>query len=59
MEGFKQDTNLATEWIEKSYAKPNENKPHLLVAGHRYKLLWTKIGGAKIWERQIGFGKAT
>ena len=30
--------------------KLNEDKCHLLVAGHRYKTLWAKIGETRIRE---------
>ena len=30
--------------------KLNEDKCHLLVAGHRHEILWANIGNARIWE---------
>ena len=30
--------------------KLNEDKCHLLVAGHRYETLWANIGETRIWE---------
>ena len=30
--------------------KLNQDKCHLVVAGHRYKTLWAKIGETRIWE---------
>ena len=38
------------EWFENNYMKLNEDKCHLLVAGHRYESLWAKIGETRIWE---------
>ena len=30
--------------------KPNGDKYHLVVAGHRYETLWATVGEANIWE---------
>ena len=30
--------------------KFNEDKCHLLVAGHRYETLWANIGETRIWK---------
>ena len=30
--------------------KLNEDKCHLLVAGHRHETLWANIGETRIWE---------
>ena len=38
MERLKHDTKLAIEWFENNYMKLNEDKCHLLVAGHDMKL---------------------
>ena len=35
MERLEHDTKLAIEWFENNYMKVNEDKCHLLVAGHR------------------------
>ena len=32
--------------------KLNEDRCHLLVAGHRYESLWAKIGESRIWESE-------
>ena len=37
------DTKLAIEWFENNYMKLNEDKCHLLVAGHKYESLLAKI----------------
>ena len=50
MERLEYDTKLAIEWFENNYMKLNEDKCHLLVAGHRYETLWANIGEARIWE---------
>ena len=44
------DRKLAIEWFENNYMKLNEDKCHLLVAGHKYESLLAKIGKARIWE---------
>ena len=50
MERLEHDTKLAIEWFENNYMKLNEDKCHLLVAGHRYETLWANIGETRIWE---------
>ena len=50
MERLKHDTKLAIERFENNYMKLNEDKCHLLVAGHRYETLWANIGETRIWE---------
>ena len=50
MERLEHDTKLATEWFENNYIKLNEDKCHLLAAGHRYETLWTNIGETRIWQ---------
>ena len=58
MERLEHDTKLAIEWFENNYMKVNEDKCHLLVAGHRQEAFWThtqecfwtNIGKTKIWE---------
>ena len=35
MERLEYDTKLAIEWFENNYMNANEDKCHLLVAGHR------------------------
>ena len=49
-EKLEHDTKLAIEWFENNYMKLNEDKCHLLVAGHRYETLWANIGETRIWE---------
>ena len=49
-ERLKHDTKLAIEWFENNYRKLNEDKCHLLAAGHRYETLWANIGETRIWE---------
>ena len=39
MEGLEHDTKLVIEWFENNYLKLNEEKCHLLLAGHRYETL--------------------
>ena len=38
MERLEHHTKLAIEWFESNYMKLNEDKCHLLVAGHRYEI---------------------
>ena len=44
------DSSLAMEWFEYNYMKLNNDKCHLLFAGHKYEHLWIELGGNKIWE---------
>ena len=43
MERLENDAKLAVEWFEHNYMKLNEYKCHPLLAGHRYKALWTNF----------------
>ena len=45
MERLEYDTKLAIEWFENNYMNANEDKRHLLVAGHRQETFWTHIQG--------------
>ena len=44
------DIALAVEWFENNFLKLNQDKPHLLVSGHKHESVWAKIGKTKIWE---------
>ena len=44
------DSFLAIEWFQNSYTKLNDNKCHLLISGFKHEVLWTDIGGKRIWE---------
>ena len=51
---FEHDDFLATEWFETNNMKPNKDKCHLLISGHKYQKyqnVWVKMGDEKIWER--------
>ena len=50
MERLEHYTKLAIEWFENNYMKLNEDKCHLLAAGHRYETSWANIGETRIWE---------
>ena len=50
MEGLEHDTKLVIEWFENNYLKLNEDKCHLLLAGHRYETLEPNI-------EKLGFRK--
>ena len=52
MERLKHNAKLVIKWFENNYMKLNEDKCHLLVAGHRYESLWAKIGETRIWENK-------
>ena len=41
---------LALEWFECNHMKLNEDKCHVLAAGHMYEHIWANVGEAKIWE---------
>ena len=44
------DSNIAIDWFEYNFMKPNGKKCHLLISGYKYEHLWINIGGDKIWE---------
>ena len=44
------DSLIAIEWFGWNYMKLNEEKCHLLIAGHKHEWCWAQIGTAKIWE---------
>ena len=47
---LEQDTALAIEWFVMNYMKLNNDKCHLLIAGHKYENLWIDVGGTNVWE---------
>ena len=49
---LKHDFLLSIEWVQANYMKLNEEKCHLLISGHKHKLLWVNIGRSKIWEKE-------
>ena len=44
------DSILAIEWFEGNYMKLNQDKCHFLLSGHRYEVMFAKIGHSEIWE---------
>ena len=44
------DAPLLIEWFGNKNMKLNEDKHHLLVSGHKYENVWTKMPEEKIWE---------
>ena len=44
------DSLIAIEWFESNNMKLNQEKCHLLVAGHRHQLHHANIGLSTIWE---------
>ena len=50
IERLEHGTKFAIEWFENNYMELNEDKCHLLVAGHRYETLWANIRETRIWE---------
>ena len=47
------DSLLYIEWFNSNYLKLNEDKCHFLILGHKYELVWAKVGETKIWEEDI------
>ena len=43
-------SSKALNWFKINYMKLNEDKCHLLVAGHKYEHVWAMIGQTRIWE---------
>ena len=35
---------LAIEWFDSNYMKLNQDKCHLIISGHKCKVIWAKIG---------------
>ena len=52
IERLENDAKLAIECFENNYMKLNEDKFHLLVAGHRYETLWANIGETRVWKNK-------
>ena len=46
------DSLIVIEWFQSNNMKLNQNKCHLLIAGHRHQLYNAKIGSSTIWESQ-------
>ena len=44
------DSLNAIEWFKNNYMKLNEDKCHLIIAGHKYENVWAMIGESRIWE---------
>ena len=42
----------AINWFRINNMKLNEDKCHLLVAGHKYEHIWAMIDNSRIWESQ-------
>ncbi len=40
----------AINWFKFNYMKLNEDKCHLLVAGHKHEHIWAMVGKSRIWE---------
>ena len=47
---LERNSNIAVDWFQNNYMKMNPDKFHLLVAGHKFEQIWTKIGTDLIWE---------
>ena len=52
LQRLEHDTMIAIEWFGWNNMKLNEEKCHLLIAGHKYEHIWAKVGAARIWESQ-------
>ena len=46
------DALIAIEWFGFNYMKLNEDKCHILFAGHKYEHVFAKAGESLIWESQ-------
>ena len=46
------DSLNAIQWFKINYMKLNEDKCHLIVAGHKYENVWAMVGDHRIWETQ-------
>ena len=49
---LRNDSYLATKWFEFNFMKLNKEKCHLLISGHKYEHMFSKIGSSRIWESQ-------
>ena len=47
------DPVLAIEWLGYNSMKPNQDKYHLLILGHKYESVWANIGPSKIGKAMI------
>ena len=47
---LERNSNIAIDWFQNNYMKMNFDKGNLLVAGHKSKQNWAKIGTDLIWE---------
>ena len=47
---LERNSNFAIDWFQNNYMKMNSDKCHLLVAGHKFEQIWTKIGTDLLWE---------
>ena len=52
LQRLEHDTLITIEWFGWNYMKLNEDKCHLLIAGHKHEHVWAKAGTTKIWESQ-------
>ena len=41
----------AIEWFKNNYMELNEDKCHLIIAGHKFENVWAMIGESRIWGR--------
>ena len=47
---LEKNVGTATQWFTNNHMKMNPNKCHLIVAGHKWEMIWANIGEIKIWE---------
>ena len=52
LQKLEHDSLNAIEWFKNNYMKLNEDKCHLIIAGHKYENTWAMIGDSRIWETQ-------
>ena len=47
---LEKNVRTATQWFTNNHMKMNPDKCHLIVAGHKWEMIWANIGEIKIWE---------
>ena len=43
-------SELVIAWFQNNYMKLNTEKCHLLLAGHKFELIWVRVDPDKRWE---------
>ena len=50
LQKLEHDSSNLLKWLRNNYMKLNEEKCHLVVAGHKFESVWAQIGDSRIWE---------